>query len=157
MAVPYGEGRGVYRSFGCSDLSIPNAREDGQTARGSSSTMLVPLSHPPSLPGYGSTSRGCLRAASFFALDPGFQRFPALELFHEQLFDLGAAALILAQDFGRLAVVVGRNHLCGELLLLGLQRLDLARQGFELAGFFVGELCGRPRNPPFARGAHIPP
>src|SRR6185503_745698 len=68
------------------------------------------------------------------------ERFPALELFQQQAVDLDMAALVLAQHLGRLAVVLRRRHLFRELLLLGFQRFDFAREGFELAGFFVGEL-----------------
>src|SRR6185295_13429908 len=68
------------------------------------------------------------------------ERFPALQLLQQQAVDLDVAALVLAYGVGRLAVVIGAGHFFRELLLLGFQRLDLARQGFELAGFLVGEL-----------------
>src|SRR5436305_15172211 len=71
---------------------------------------------------------------------PGFQRFPGLEFRHEQALDLGRALAVGAQDVGRLAVVVGLVHARVERALLGFQRFDLLRQGFELAGFLVGEL-----------------
>src|SRR3954471_15870500 len=69
-----------------------------------------------------------------------FERMPALELLHEQRFDLGASRAVGAQRFWALPEVVGSAHLGGERLLLGLERLDFARQRFELAGFFVAEL-----------------
>src|SRR5258708_9543678 len=67
------------------------------------------------------------------------ESFPALELLHQQLLDVRAALRVGAQRSGRLLVVVGRAELRMQRFLLGFQRLDLLRQGFELAGFLVGK------------------
>ena len=67
------------------------------------------------------------------------ERVPALELLHQQRFDLRVARLLGAQRLRRLAVVVGLAHPRVQRPLLGFQRLDLLRQRFELAGFLVGE------------------
>jgi len=58
-----------------------------------------------------------------------FERFPALELFQQQALYLDVAALVLAQHVGRLAVVLRRRHLFGELLLLGFVGEVVDRQG----------------------------
>src|SRR5688572_5051112 len=70
----------------------------------------------------------------------GFERFPALELREQQRLDLRAALLVGAQNIGRLPVVIGSGHFFRELLLLGFESADLARQRFQLAGLLVRKL-----------------
>jgi len=90
---------------------------------------------------------------------PGFQLLPAPQLLEEQAVDLVVSALVLAQGVRWLAVVVGAGHLPGERFVLGFQRFDVLWQRFELAGFFVGELGARLRNPPLPprRRGSLPP
>src|SRR3954469_6168474 len=56
----------------------------------------------------------------FLALS--FQRFPALQLLHEQALDLVGALAVGAQDVGGPAVVVGLVHARVESALLGFER-----------------------------------
>ena len=71
-----------------------------------------------------------------------FQRLPALEFVHEQLFDFRAAGLVGAEGVRRLAIVVGLAHSSRESGLLGLEGGDFAREGGELARFLEGQLAG---------------
>src|SRR5216684_8460820 len=84
---------------------------------------------------------------------------PALQFFHEQGFDFGAALLIAAQHIGRLPVVLRLMHASMQRLPLSFECLDFPRQRFQLARFLVAELHARAlaRGPflwrgPFFRG-----
>src|SRR4051812_7564435 len=55
------------------------------------------------------------------------ERLPALQLLHEQGFDLGAALLVGAQFLWRALVVLRIAHARRDGVLLRLERLDLAR------------------------------
>src|SRR4051794_19298001 len=100
-------------------------------ADGFSTALPGATASPPTSGSNAPGSRARFRRNSFFL----FERVPALELLHEQRLDLDASRAVGAQSFGALPEVVGPAHFGGERVLLGLERLDLARQRFELARF----------------------
>ena len=150
LHLPEAEGRGRRRADRSSSRRPTGRRWRARSASSRSSRRRS--SRRPSWSTWSERALGALGGLCF-------ERFPALELFHQQPFDLVVRALV-ARAARRAA---GGSSRAGaslqRALLLGFERLDLARAGIRARGFPCRTAwCGfcDPGNPPLARRLAAP-